>query len=278
MITLLKSNIVGARDVVSIMYVELLFDVKTELPDKFYQINGKNFLIANGSLAVKTFINDKNENDTIVYKYNNGKWIKTANKYTGVITSVSTIIENGKYSIGSNNIIGTNNIDVNVEGGSGNLISKTITKNGTYLAMDDDADGYSDVNADVEPYFSNITVAFPDVTAYQGQSNFVRLLSKDDGIYALDSAPKIPYIVLCRPATKIYITHTLNDARFIFTTTSDFDGIYINNDKIQPTGTTINPGSNSVYIGTVSGNPSASGVKIAAQTLPAFPGTYFSIT
>lgn len=147
MITLLKSNIVGARDVVSIMYVELLFDVKTELPDKFYQINGKNFLIADGSLAIKTFINNKNESDTIVYKYNNSKWIKTADKYTGIITPISTITENGKYSIGSNNTIGTNNIDVNVESSSGggglefSQISYTINSYGSIDSIAKSIDG-----------------------------------------------------------------------------------------------------------------------------------------
>ena len=182
MITLLKSNIVGARDVVSIMYVELLFDVKPELPDKFYQINGKNFLIANGSLAIKTFINDKNENDTIVYKYNNGKWIKTADKYTGIITPISTITENGKYSIGSNNTIGTNNIDVTVADIPSVLGEKTITANGTYNASDDDVEGYSKVIANVTSNPQRIT--FPTSiykdssgtkTAYNGQI----LFSKD---------------------------------------------------------------------------------------------------
>ena len=39
-------------------------------------------------------------------------------------------------------------------GGGSTLISKTITQNGTYAAEDDNADGYSEVTVNIQPYFS----------------------------------------------------------------------------------------------------------------------------
>lgn len=70
---------------------------------------------------------------------------------SGVTVSASELVsgsetktENGTYDV-------TNlaSVVVNVQGGGGTLIEKSITQNGTYNASDDDADGYSKVTVAV---------------------------------------------------------------------------------------------------------------------------------
>lgn len=71
--------------------------------------------------------------------------------------------------------------------GGGTLIPKTITENGTYAAEDDNADGYSEVTVNIQPYFSTTgTMYFEKMLipysvtsikqcAYQGCTNMRKL-------------------------------------------------------------------------------------------------------
>lgn len=63
-------------------------------------------------------------------------------------------------------------------GGSATLISKSITQNGTYLATDDNADGYSEVTVDVE---SETRTVFNTVKLFSGK------ISSSDGSIVSDS-------------------------------------------------------------------------------------------
>lgn len=72
---------------------------------------------------------------------------------TARLTQITT---NGTYDTTNNN-----SVEVNVAGGGGTLISKTITQNGVYNASADAADGYSTVTVNVPTvigFESEITV------------------------------------------------------------------------------------------------------------------------
>ena len=74
-------------------------------------------------------------------------------KLSGVIGANPTLITknitaNGTYTASSDNADGYSEVDVDVQP---TLITKNITANGTYMASSDNADGYSEVDIDVQP-------------------------------------------------------------------------------------------------------------------------------
>lgn len=93
------------------------------------------------------------ENNGKVLAIENGKIVtKSVTEYTDVPELISkTITENGSYNPADDNADGYSSVIVNVQGGGGSstLITKTITRNGTYSASSDNADGYSQVVVNV---------------------------------------------------------------------------------------------------------------------------------
>lgn len=76
-----------------------------------------------------------------------------------------SVTENGLYEAVNDNADGYSSVDVNVA--QGVLIAKTINLNGTYNASDDNADGYSQINVEVEGEYGPSVIAknLIDVTA-----------------------------------------------------------------------------------------------------------------
>lgn len=75
-------------------------------------------------------------------------WIPEDEANDYAITESARITENGTYHPSSGKC-GFDEVVVNVSGGGGTLIEKTITQNGDYYAVDDNADGYSKVTVNV---------------------------------------------------------------------------------------------------------------------------------
>lgn len=81
----------------------------------------------------------------------NGWEVGEKSGYMPVPTDTMQITDNGIYNV-------TNYASANVHisgGGSAVLVPKTITKNGTYDPANDNADGYSEVIVNVDPYVAN---------------------------------------------------------------------------------------------------------------------------
>lgn len=76
-----------------------------------------------------------------------------------------SVTENGTYEAVNDNADGYSSVDVNVA--QGVLIAKTINLNGTYNASDDNADGYSQINVEVEGEYgpSVVLKMMEDITA-----------------------------------------------------------------------------------------------------------------
>jgi len=79
----------------------------------------------------------------------NINWIPEDEANDYAITESARITQNGTYHPSSGKC-GFNEVVVNVSGGGGGtLVEKTITENGDYYAIDDEADGYSKVTVNV---------------------------------------------------------------------------------------------------------------------------------
>lgn len=96
---------------------------------------------------------------------NNINWIPEdeANDYAE--TETLRVTENGAYYPSSGKC-GFDEVVVNVSGGGGTLIEKTITQNGDYYAVDDNADGYSKVTVNVASQANIMTQAEWDALTY----------------------------------------------------------------------------------------------------------------
>lgn len=95
----------------------------------------------------------------------------------GKVVSNGELVDQSSQSISANGIYDTtlkNEVVVNVSGGGSVLIPKIITENGTYNAVDDEADGYSSVNVNVSgggggnPQYYTPIVS-PLVSSYTGK-------------------------------------------------------------------------------------------------------------
>lgn len=160
------------------------------------------------------------------------------------------------------------------EDGTATFTTKTITENGTYAASDDGVSGYSSVTVESEPYFNEITVSVP---ANSGASNYslnlVRLHYSSNGEYVARTDTQVFTAVCCTPASKIDVSNVLADTKVIFTPGENFDGFYVNGEKIVTSGDEItNPSANDTYIGVMgyAGNP----IVIAKKTSQQFPFTF----
>lgn len=79
----------------------------------------------------------------------NINWIPEDEANDYAVTETLRITQNGTYHPSSGKC-GFNEVVVNVSGGGGGtLVEKTITENGDYYAIDDEADGYSKVTVNV---------------------------------------------------------------------------------------------------------------------------------
>ena len=85
-------------------------------------------------------------------------WIPQDEANDYAITETLRVTENGTYHPSSGKC-GFNEVNVRVSGGAGTLIEKTITQNGEYYAMDDEADGYSKVTVNVSAPITYLTQA-----------------------------------------------------------------------------------------------------------------------
>ena len=92
-----------------------------------------------------------------------------------VAQTSATKTQNGTYDTTLNN-----EIVVNVSGGGGTLITKTITQNGVYDATDDSADGYSEVTVNVSGGSSRL----PD-----GYAELKYLITKKDATKSVTAIP-----------------------------------------------------------------------------------------
>lgn len=87
-------------------------------------------------------------------------WIPEDEANDYAITESARITQNGTYHPSSGKC-GFNEVVVNVSGGGGGgtLIEKTITANGDYYAVDDNADGYSKVSVNIVTPINYVTQA-----------------------------------------------------------------------------------------------------------------------
>ena len=131
------------RDFIRIRF-EFEFDDASLLPIGTYTWGVKTYFIEEGSKARDTINN-------IYYEYIKGKWSKiiTPPIPTFKTPKNTTYNDNGEYSVSNNDLVGFNDIKVDVSSTPPTLIEKSITENNTYNASDDGADGYSSVNVDV---------------------------------------------------------------------------------------------------------------------------------
>lgn len=97
---------------------------------------------------------------------NNINWIPEDEANDYAITESARITENGTYHPSSGKC-GFDEVVVNVSGGGGStLVEKTITANGDYYAIDDNADGYSKVTVNVPPRIDFYNTVFNVVPRY----------------------------------------------------------------------------------------------------------------
>lgn len=122
-----------------------------------YGVGDEGKVVSGGELVAQT-PTTKNANGTYDTTENNQVIIDVPNSYTagdeGKVVSGGALVAqtarstpitvNGTYDTTNNN-----SVEVNVAGGGGTLISKTITQNGVYNASADAADGYSTVMVNV---------------------------------------------------------------------------------------------------------------------------------
>lgn len=87
---------------------------------------------------------------------NNIDWIPEDEANDYAVTETLRVTENGSYYPSSGKA-GFSEVNVRVSGGGGTLIEKTITENGDYYAIDDNADGYSKVTVNVPQTETNIS-------------------------------------------------------------------------------------------------------------------------
>lgn len=87
-------------------------------------------------------------------------WIPEDEANDYAVTETARITQNGTYHPSSGKC-GFNEVVVNVSGGGGGgtLIEKTITANGDYYAVDDNADGYSKVSVNIVTPITYLTQA-----------------------------------------------------------------------------------------------------------------------
>ena len=93
-------------------------------------------------------------------------WIPEDEANDYAITESARITENGTYHPSSGKC-GFNEVVVNVSGGGGTLVEKTITENGDYYAVDDNADGYSKVTVNVASQANIMTSAEWEALTYE---------------------------------------------------------------------------------------------------------------
>lgn len=129
---------------------------------------------------------------------------------------------------------------------SPNLIEKSITENGDYLAKTDGADGYSSVTVNVDTNFNEIK------TRYIAQGNTrLLLLRTKTGTYTYDKNVSNAAVILCDPVSAVYGLSYFDTGSFTFTPASDFSGFYIGDSESGGswtlTGDTIIPGDGKVY-------------------------------
>lgn len=93
-------------------------------------------------------------------------WIPEDEANDYAVTESARITENGTYYPSSGKC-GFNEVVVNVSGGGGTLIEKTITENGDYYAVDDQADGYSKVTVNVSSQANIMTSAEWEALTYE---------------------------------------------------------------------------------------------------------------
>lgn len=131
--------------------------------------------------------------------------LSTQSSQTITPTTTNQTISSGKYLIGTQTISGDANLvagnikkDVTIfgvtgtheGGGSGTLITKSITQNGTYNASDDSADGYSQVTVNVSGG-GTIEPEEKDVNFYDYDGTRVYSYTKAEFL-ALSEPPNLP--------------------------------------------------------------------------------------
>ena len=246
------------------------FDNGSYLPINTYQLGLTTYIIADDSEGI-------NIEDNSYYIYKNGKWNLSHNE---IPTSYNdtTITNNGNYSIPANTITGINNVDVDVPSQEPTLISKSITANDTYNATDDGADGYSSVSVDVGAHMNKLEVSVP--YQYSGSSyslSIVRIYSSENGVYNnISTDSEIQSVILGNPLVKADITQMMGFTTVVFTVGNDFDGFYIDGEKITPTGDTIgSPSKYDTYIGTATDSGGiTTGINITKLNSYQFPFTF----
>ena len=224
MITILKSVTVGSENKISNVQFTFLFDIKSELPKDSYQVGGKTYIIAEDSIAVSN-------NTKTVYKYTDNSWIKTTNKYSGNLTPISNITASGTYSFGDNYSEGMNNIMVaeNINGGGEvpTLPMRYIHLNGSYYHIDNcvypyKADGIYDV----------------------------KIMNNEDSLKNLKNSTGNNALIIS-PVKRINVSSQVPAGYITFTPDEEFDGIYVDGNKVTLEGDTIVPGDNNLYLYTM---------------------------
>lgn len=178
MLRVVKSESVSGGAVVVRRFV-FEFDNGSYLPINTYQLGLTTYIIADDSEGI-------NIEDNSYYIYKNGKWNLSHNEIP-ISYNDTTITNNGIHSVSNNDIVGYNDVEVDVPSDAPTLIEKTITENGEYSAEDDGADGYSGVSVEVQSesnfnFFVGPNI-FPSDTKL---SNSIYVRSVDGNYYIWD--------------------------------------------------------------------------------------------
>lgn len=134
------------------------FDNGSYLPINTYQLGLTTYIIADDSEGI-------NIEDNSYYIYKNGKWNLSHNE---IPTSYNdtTIINNGTHSVSNNDIVGYNDIDVNVESGGGTALG--IPKLVSPTALADEFNNTTNAFINYSTHDGAITKNFPsnDLPSY----------------------------------------------------------------------------------------------------------------
>lgn len=122
------------------------------------------------------------------------------------------------------------------------LIEKSITKNNTYNAADDNADGYSSVDVDVSG-----GVEFNKITAYVPQTSFhVDVINNTDSTI-VETKWEYSACTFVNPLKKFTCGQSA-ELKIVFTPANDYDGFYKRvGGKISFSGDSVTPGDGYAY-------------------------------
>lgn len=135
------------------------------------------------------------------------------------------------------------------DGPDARLGEKTITENGTYTALTDDLDGYSEVTVDVSggaSYAFNTMILPSDFRPSQGSITAV-VLPNSDGFAQCPDLDNL-YAIAAQPIKGLIVMNEINTNAY-FVPTDTFEGFYRADgiSEFNQTGDTVTPGDRYVY-------------------------------